>query len=154
MTKSPAWTPAENTALVALYFAMLDRATTGQPYNKAAMIRHAMNTIERDHPNEYGGILYNRSKQSIEFKLMNATAAHQALMPDAETMHGHGYRAMPNMQAALKQAMQAEIYRREVGAHNVGTCKHCGWPYRYNNMNYHDKGYCSRECLAATEAAA
>ena len=41
MTNRTAWTPAENAALVRLYFRMLDRATTGRQYNKAAMIRDA-----------------------------------------------------------------------------------------------------------------
>jgi RNase P subunit RPR2 len=52
---------------------------------------------------------------------------------------------MANQTKCRKQEL-AEQYRKQVGAHNVETCKYCGWPYRYNNMGYHDKGYCSPEC--------
>jgi len=110
MTRSPAWTPAENAAIVRLYFAMLDAATTGQPYNKAAMIRIAQTgggSVTQPRP------LQMRSKQSIEFKLMNCSAAHASLDPNAETMHSHGYRAMPNYQADLKIAMAAALADRE-----------------------------------------
>lgn len=106
------WTPDENAALVGLYFHMLDSAHSGRPYNKAAMIRYQQDTSRLNPP------LAARSKQSIEFKLMNATAAHGDLIgsgsePLAGTMHGHGYRAMPNYQAALKTAMREELDNRE-----------------------------------------
>jgi len=114
-TRHPPWSEAENAALVALYFAMLDYVGFGVAYNKAAMIRGAQNSHAG--PIDSGlntAALKARSKQSIEFKLMNATAAHRDLAPEAETMHSHGYRAMPNYQAALKDAMRAEIeYRKD-----------------------------------------
>lgn len=99
----PPYSAEENQATLALYFHMLDRAIAGQPYVKAAMIRDA---------SADGCHLANRSKQSIEFKLMNCSAAHAALAPGAVTMDGHGYRALPNYQAALKLAMQDALARR------------------------------------------
>lgn len=122
MTRSPAWTEAENRALVTLYFQMLDKATAGEPYSKAAMIR-AVQGIEPDaaeltpHDEAYAP-LANRSRPSIEFKLMNASAAHAAISAEsggnAVTMDGHGYRAMPNYQAELRDAMKAELLAREL----------------------------------------
>ena len=108
MTTRTPWTAGENLALVRLYFEMNDAATTGRPYQKAAMIRHA----SRDNGPGDTGPLANRSRGSIEAKLMNATACHRDLCPDAETMDGHGYRALSNYQAALKDAMRAELQRR------------------------------------------
>ena len=108
----PAWAAEENHALVALYFTMLDAASAGKPYSKAAMIREirgdnaGLPNIRQDFP------LHKRSRASIEFKLMNATAAHRDIDPNAETMHGHGYRAMPNYQATLKTAMLDELSGR------------------------------------------
>ena len=108
--KRTPWTPAENAALVRLYFAMLDHAIAGEQYNKAAMIRTAQLETPRT-----TGPLANRSRGSIEAKLMNATAVHSHLgARRAETMHDHGYRALPNYQAALKDAMRAEIERRDI----------------------------------------
>lgn len=111
------WTPAENAALVHLYFAMLDAEHEGQPYNKAAMIRCARgeNVLTEESLGlplagfRYGGRLHQRSRGSIEAKLMNATACHRDLVPTAETMDSHGYRALPNYQASLREAMAAYI---------------------------------------------
>ena len=122
MTRPTPWTPEENRALVALYFTMLDKAIRAQPYSKAAMIRTAQSSGENvGIQNGYHGQLPNRSKQSVEFKLMNATAAHICILTAAgkstegphQTMDGFGYRAMPNYQAALKDAMAAELETRE-----------------------------------------
>lgn len=119
MAKRTAWTTHENTALVALYFLMFDRVTGGQPYNKAAMIRDAQAPTEpagfKSYP--YSSELRNRSRGSIECKLMNATAAHRDLLaaiPSIKqtTMDGHGYRALSNYQAALKDAMRDALMRR------------------------------------------
>jgi hypothetical protein len=44
---------------------------------------------------------------------MNASAAHAALRPDAETMAAHGYKAWGNYQASLKDAMRRMIESRE-----------------------------------------
>lgn len=108
-TRTP-WTPAENAALVRLYFDMLGFATGGHPYNKAGMIRTYQASDEGRHPEA----LHNRSRGSIEAKLMNATACHRDLVPNAETMDGHGYRALPNYQAALKDAMREALQARGV----------------------------------------
>lgn len=104
MTRSKPWSDIENTAVVALYFDMLESAMAGEKYVKAAMIRKAQ------YPEaEFRGPLWNRSRQSIEFKLMNCSAAHADLYPGDETMDGHGYRAMPNYQADLKKAVQIKL---------------------------------------------
>lgn len=113
--RQPPWSADENKAVIALYFHMLSQAIAGKPYNKAAMIRTAQSSGQNvGIPNGYHGQLADRSKQSVEFKLMNATAAHQAIDPSAVTMHGFGYRAMPNMQAELKTAMGLELKRRAI----------------------------------------
>lgn len=109
MTRNPPWTAGENLAVCRLYFTMLSAATAGRPYNKAQLIRHAT----RDNGAGDTGPLVNRSRGSIELKLMNASAAHAILRPRAVTMDGFGYRAMPNMQRALLDAMRAEIADRE-----------------------------------------
>lgn len=123
-TKRTPWTEAENAALSRLYFAMLDAQAAkdehGMTYNKAGMIRHYRGEAlgawmdGADH-----GSLSERTRQSIEAKLMNATACHRDILTaggiaDATgyTMDGHGYRALPNYQKALKDAMAAEITRR------------------------------------------
>jgi hypothetical protein len=92
---------------------MLDKAVDGAAYNKAAMIRNAqdiywMNQNQPDAPTA----LDARSRGSIEAKLMNASAAHRDIDPDATTMDCYGYRALSNYQAALKQAMTEEIAAR------------------------------------------
>jgi hypothetical protein len=109
--KKPAgpWTAPENLGVCRLYFAMLDRATAGAKYNKAAMIREAT----RDNGAGDTGPLVARSRGSVELKLMNASAAHAIIRPQAVTMDGFGYRAMANMQRGLLDAMRAEIERRE-----------------------------------------
>jgi hypothetical protein len=117
MTNRTPWTPAENAALVRLYFAMLSAQRNqdqhGMTYNKAGMIRHFRGEAlgawldGDDH-----GALANRTRGSIEAKLMNASACHRDLMPSSETMDDHGYRALSNYQAALKEAMaHALAYR-------------------------------------------
>ena len=96
MRKAP-WNDAENGALVALYFAMLDKAISGQHYNKAAMIRLAQGIDQPDPRNEQErtGQLEARTRGSIEAKLMNATAAHLDVSRDVTgeitTMAGYGY---------------------------------------------------------------
>ncbi len=115
--KRPApWSAEENTAIVALYFQMLDAATSGHPYSKAEMIRQARGqgrgTIDALPSPAYP--LAARSKGSIEAKLMNCSAAHRDLGTPIElTMDGHGYRALSNYQATLKDAMQAELICRD-----------------------------------------
>jgi hypothetical protein len=128
MTARTPWTDAENSALVALYFAMLDAATSGEKYNKAAMIRIAQNQPKSSDPDkrgenaaavfaswDYAGKLADRSRGSIEAKLMNATAAHRDIDPTAVTMDGYGYRALSNYQSKLKDAMLNALMRREFG---------------------------------------
>lgn len=131
--KRPApWSPEENAACVALYFVMLDYATCDDKYNKAGLIRAAQHgTPPRGMTHAFvlapfASKLVDRSKQSIEFKLMNCSAAHADIINDyiesfgeptnRETMHGHGYRAMPNYQASLKDAMHRALERRARGA--------------------------------------
>lgn len=115
--RSPPWNDAENAAIVRLYFVMLDAAIPGHQYSKAAMVRAAQGTQPATPFTEaFAGQLEARSRPSIEMKLMNCTAAHQAIDPTATTMNGYGYRAMPNMQAALKAAVLEGIQERQLDA--------------------------------------
>lgn len=112
------WTDDENRAITALYFEMLGAALSGQSYNKAAMIRAAQQGPAAI-PNVGLGALGARSKGSVEAKLMNCSAAHRDLDPAATTMDGHGYRALSNYQATLKDAMRTamiEWHPRQVTA--------------------------------------
>lgn len=113
MSKRTPWTPEENRALIALYFVMLDRAISGQTLNKAGAIRTAQGNPKAGDPlggaDHVPGVfcqLADRSRGSIEAKLMNASAAHRDLMPEAETMATHGYKAWGNYQSSLKDAMR------------------------------------------------
>ena len=111
MTNRTPWTPAENSAVCSLYFEMLDNALRGYPYCKAEMIRHARNP-ESNFSASFTGELANRSRGSIEAKLMNCSAAHRDLIPDAETMSEHGYRPLPNYQRSLREAMALALDER------------------------------------------
>jgi len=109
---------------VALYFAMLDKAIVGRPYNKAAMIRTVQfYDLQRTCPAPLSG----RSRGSIEAKLMNCSAAHLdvltaqhtppiadsvAMANVSQTMHDHGYRCLANYQASLKVAVQHALRER------------------------------------------
>jgi hypothetical protein len=113
MSNRKPWEAAENMALASLYFTMLEAATSGTAYNKAAMIREK----QRDNGPGDTGALVARSRGSIEAKLMNASAAHQDLMrdrilPAGETMATHGYKAWGNYQATLRGAVLVEAQRR------------------------------------------
>jgi len=110
-----------------MYFIMLDAAQLGQPANKAGMIRHYRGeALGAWLTSESAGTLAARSRGSIEFKLMNATAAHASILIEQTgcsndgaldaTMHGHGYRALPNYQATLRAAMLEEIADRQLTA--------------------------------------
>ncbi len=112
MSKGP-WTNDENRAVVSLYFAMLDCATAGTPYNKAAMIRGSREKVTAS-GGTIQGPLYARSKGSIEAKLMNCTAAHRDLSPTCTTMDGFGYRALPNYQRSLREAIALELDERQI----------------------------------------
>lgn len=102
MTRKPKWAPEENGALVALYFSMRGRVDDGVDYNKAGMIR----AVRGDNPNRLDNvaetILENRSRGSIEAKLMNVTAVLHDLGRDDVSMAEHGYRPLVNYQADLK----------------------------------------------------
>ena len=110
--KAAPWNDQENRALVALYFVMLDAATSGQSYNKAAMIREQQQDAENAYTLDDCPLMY-RSRGSIEAKLMKASAAHCDLRPESETMATHGYKAWGNYQAALKASMLTSIELRE-----------------------------------------
>jgi hypothetical protein len=122
MTNRTPWQDAENQPLVTMYFTMLDAQLDGQRYSKADIIRAYRGEPQNSQPAVDGAPLANRSRGSIEFKLMNASAAHADIINDyieehgepasRDTMHSHGYRALPNYQAALRTAMQVEITRR------------------------------------------
>ena len=103
-----AWNDFENASIVQLYLFMLDAATAGRKYNKAELIRQTQHFVYESGVT-LDGPLVNRSRASIEFKLMNLSAAHASIIPGAVTMHGFGYRAMPNYQASLKAELSEAL---------------------------------------------
>jgi hypothetical protein len=130
--RSPPWNDTENRAVIALYFVMLDHAIAGETYIKAAMIRAAQGIRLSDgvKTNPFAE-LSERERSSIEFKLMNCSAAHLDILTAAHkppisdevaianvnaTMHNYGYRCLPNYQAALKVALLEELDDRQLTA--------------------------------------
>lgn len=111
MTRQPPYDYEENRGTVAMYFEMLDNTQRGYKFIKAELIRIAQDP-ESTSSQLFAGTLANRKRGSIEFKLMNCSAAHADIDPNAETMHSHGYRALPNYQRSLKTAMRNELTRR------------------------------------------
>jgi hypothetical protein len=104
MTRSKPWTLEEQAQAVALYFRMRQAVDTGRQYNKAQMIRAAQG-IGRGNLEPAPGIEYplqNRSRGSIEAKLMNVTAVLHDLGRHDVSMAEHGYRPLSNYQAELK----------------------------------------------------
>ena len=112
MTRSPPWSTEENVAVVALYFEMLDAELHEQRYSKADHIRAVRGEPQTSVASFRDAPLANRSRGSIEFKLMNCTAAHSDIRHSQTTMHDHGYRALPNYQADLKATMKVAIEDR------------------------------------------
>lgn len=115
-TKRTPWTYDENKALVALYFSMAFAVERGKPYNKAALIRERQTGITEVSSSTVvfsSAPLANRSRGSIEAKLMNCTAVIEDLGFSRWSMHEHGYRRLGNYQAALKVA--AADYLRGIG---------------------------------------
>jgi hypothetical protein len=102
---SGAWTHTEQQEVIELYDQMHRFATGGVEYNKAAMIRHARGESELPDGTKFAG-LKDRSKGSIEMKLMNITAACEALDRPDLSMAEFGYRPMVNMQKSLKDAVE------------------------------------------------
>lgn len=97
-TRPAPWSPVENRAVCALYeLIWLDCMEPGRGYTKAARIREAQ-----------AGELSQRSRGSIEAKLMNVTAALESLGAGFVefSLSENGYRPLPNMQAALKAAVR------------------------------------------------
>jgi hypothetical protein len=104
---------------------MLDWATAGKRYSKADLIRVARGEAagyghNRD---DFESCLENRSRGSVEAKLMNASAAHRDLINEhiaqfdseplyRDTMATYGYKAWGNYQATLKAEMASIINRR------------------------------------------
>jgi hypothetical protein len=107
--KRPApWSDVENWAICSLYAAMSLRAVNGMEYNKAEMIRQArgqgLGTIDAEPSPDYP--LSYRSRGSIEAKLMNLTAVLLDLGLTTYSMERHGYKALSNYQAGLKETAQ------------------------------------------------
>lgn len=100
--RKPSWNDTENAAVIALYFVMQGHAAKGQPYNKAAMIRCAQENPEHPSQGSFAGNLAERSRGSIEAKLMNVTAVLHDLGRDDVSMTEHGYRPLSNYQSDLK----------------------------------------------------
>jgi len=120
MRKAP-WNDRENAAACSLYFRMLDGTLrTDGRLNKAALIRISRGDPEAtaSSATDVDGFrcqLTERTRPSIEMKLMNCSAIHKELGAEV-TMDDHGYRAMPNYQTALKLAMIEEMKDRQLTA--------------------------------------
>lgn len=113
MTRNPKWTDAENDAVIALWFKMADHAAAGEKYVKKAMINAAIaGQAYGRNIADMRGPLAARTRQSVEFKLMNVSACVRDIDADYFNMADHGYKAYDNYQATLKTAVQAEIERR------------------------------------------
>ena len=107
MTRQPKWTPEENNAVCGLYFIMSEHVLTDAEYNKAAMIRAAQGIRLDGSISNPDAQLRLRSRGSIEAKLMNVTACLRDLGGafTERSLEEHGYRAMSNYQADLKQVV-------------------------------------------------
>lgn len=108
MARQPAWTIEEQAAAICLYFTMRQKVDAGRNYNKAALIRIARGddvADERAGYQAFAGRLSARTKQSIEAKLMNVTAALHDLGRQDVSMSEHGYRPMSNYQAELRTTL-------------------------------------------------
>lgn len=121
MSGAGPWTDNEIRYVLILYRSMWWHASHGEDYNKAQMIRDARQ--ERTQPAGFKAMPYtaelrNRSKGSIEMKLMNVTAALESIGRDDLSMAEHGYRPMTNMQKSLKDAVVkwAAGYKRAAAA--------------------------------------
>ena len=95
------WTDAEIDAVITLYLSMAASAYNRRPYNKAAMIREYRGESHGDLAPHF--TLGNRTKGSIEAKLMNVTAAVELAGRDDLSMSDYGYRPLANMQKALRE---------------------------------------------------
>lgn len=95
MAARDAWSDAENDAIVADYFAMLDEDVAGRPYNKSER-RRAL------------AALIGRGEGSIEYKHQNISAVLKGL---GETWID-GYKPAFNFQASLIDAVARWLARR------------------------------------------
>jgi hypothetical protein len=105
--RSPPWNDQENDAVIALYFAMCTHVDNATEYDSAQLIGMAqgMDTDRNSDLPVWAGQLSNRSRGSIEIKLMNVTACLRSLGYAGTTMEQHGYIAMGNYQSTLKPAV-------------------------------------------------
>jgi len=119
-----AWSEQEQRALVAAYNAMMRASSTGKPFNKAAINRYLRNDSNNtkqelaNHlqasqiglatvspPVSYCGALRDRSRGSVELKLMNISGARAHLgLPILP-----GYKAAPNYQKSLETYIKEAI---------------------------------------------
>jgi hypothetical protein len=117
MTRQPKWTLDECAAAVALYFQMRHKVDAGDEYNKAAMIRQFRGESDQwthdSHAPCGNAILRNRSRGSIEAKLMNVTAVLHDLGREDVSMAEYGYRPLSNYQADLKTMVVGLIAVRD-----------------------------------------
>lgn len=111
MTTRKPWTDDEQRAVIALYFHMLDLShRSPKTLNKAALIRNAqrkpIEAIDSTRTiTHIDGPLSDRSRGSIEAKLMNITACVHDLGQYNNSMAEFGYRPLSNYQKSLKTAV-------------------------------------------------
>lgn len=111
MKRSKPWTLEEQAQAVALYFRMRQAVDTGRQYNKAQMIREANGDSMPDDAGPFP--LEQRSRGSIEAKLMNVTAVLHDLGRHDVSMAEHGYRPLSNYQAELKTTVAGLLAVRD-----------------------------------------
>lgn len=94
------WTPAEDAAIVADYFAALDTIARGLPVNKSATRRALV------------PLLNGRPEGSIEFKRCNVSAILRA--EGFQWWPGYRPEVGENYAKGLAEAVRAELVRRHV----------------------------------------
>ena len=98
-----AWNQSEIDNCIGLYLSMRVLVEREVPFVKAQLLREIIGEPTPAQPQgNPNAPLYNRTKGSVEMKLMNITAALESLGRDDLSMAEHGYRPLKNMQASLK----------------------------------------------------
>lgn len=92
-TQRKAWTPENNRELIDLYNSMLKLQEQGEKFNKAAMVRVLVENQER-------------TKGSIECKLMNVSAIRQNLL---QLPIVKGFKALDNYNHDLAEMVCSDL---------------------------------------------
>lgn len=109
MSAAKAWTADEIDAVISLYFAMRVLVEYGEKFNKRQLIREQQSHYDSEIGCTVAGPLADRSRGSVEMKLMNVTACIESLDAPEFSMAEHGYRPLYSYQAALRIAVEKHI---------------------------------------------